>query len=53
MEKRGKKEPQMDKQVIQALSLTPLFLGNEIKSLQEDSTPTFALHIAIFQSKAH
>lgn len=53
MEKRGKKEPQMDKQVIQALSLTPHFLGNEIKSLQEDSTPTFALHIAIFQSKAH
>lgn len=32
MEKRRKKEPQMDKQIIQAWSLMPYFLVNEIKN---------------------
>lgn len=53
MEKRGKKEPQMDKQVIQAWPLMPYFLVNEINSLREDVIPTFALYIATFRSKAH
>lgn len=53
MEKRGEKEPQMDKQVIQAWPLMPYFLVNEIKSSREDFTPTFALYIAMFQSKDH
>lgn len=51
-DKRGKKEPQMDKQVIQAWPLMPYFLVNEIKSSREDFTPTFTLYIATFQSKA-
>lgn len=53
MEKRGEKEAQMDKQVIQAWPLMLYFLVNEIQSSREDFTPTFALYIAMFQSKAH
>lgn len=52
-EKKRGKEPQMDKQIIQAWPLIPYFLVNENKSSREDFTPTFALYTVMFLSKAH